>query len=125
MPGVGSVLGDGPIFPWGTNHIPLADLFDLGDYHQQKVLWIVDYHVYDGPVLVRGQRIGGEPEPMAFYGLDQQATSELRLGLESWVSGGTGLREFNSGTGFPGTGCFAYQVDGIGLTEIVVVEVVD
>jgi hypothetical protein len=125
MPGVGSVLGDGPVFPWGTGHVPLADLFHIGDRYRLKVLWIVDYHVYDGPVLIRGGRMGDDQEALVFYGLDQDATAELRLGLEGWVSGGTGLREFNSGTGFPGPGCFAYQIDGIDLTDFVVVEVVD
>lgn len=125
MPGVAAVLGDGPVFPWGMGEYPLADLFHTGDRYRLKVLWIVDYHVYDGPVLIRGGRIGGNPEGLVFYGQDQDATSELRLGLEGWVSGGTGLREFNSGTGFPGPGCFAYQIDGIGLTDFVVVEVTD
>ena len=124
MPGVGAVLGDGPVYPWGTGHAPLADLFFDGDVYRLKVLWIVDYHVYDGPVLIRGGRISGVPESLVFYGLDQDATTELRLGLEGWVSGGTGLREFNSGTGFPGPGCFAYQIDAIGFTDYVVVEVI-
>ena len=125
MPGVADVLGDGPVFPWGTGHIPLAELFQVEGRYRLKVLWIVDYHSYDGPVLIRGGRIGNEPKPLRFYGRDQDATSELRLGLEGWVAGGTGLREFDSGTSFPGPGCFAYQIEGIGLTNFVVVEVVD
>jgi len=35
------------------------------------------------------------------------------------------MREFNSETGFPGIGCYAYQVDGLGIQYTVVVEILE
>lgn len=118
-----TVLGSGPIYPWGSGRVSLADLFLVERVYRLKVLWMIDFERYDGPALIRGRQIGGPSEALVFYGRDQDGSAELRLGLEGWVSGGSGLREFNSGTGFPGAGCFAYQVDGIELQETIVVEV--
>lgn len=120
-----TVLGSGPIYPWGSGQVKLADLFLIQGVYRLKVLWMIDFERYDGPALIRGQRIDGPSDRLVFYGRDQNATQELRLGLEGWVSGGSGLREFNSGTGFPGAGCFAYQVDATELQEWIVVEVTE
>jgi hypothetical protein len=118
-----TVLGTGPIYPWGSGRVPVGELILVDSVYRLKVLWMIDFERYDGAALVRGQAIDGSSTPLVFYGRDQNATRELRLGLEGWVSGGSGLREFNSGTGFPGAGCFAYQVDGIDIQEWIVVEV--
>ncbi len=126
MPNISSVLGDGPVFPWGTGLAPLEDLFFDGDVYRLKVLWIIDQDRYGGPALIRGVQIDdASSEPLVFFYPDTGPYPELRLGLQGWVYGGTGMHEFNSGTGFPGAGCFAYQIDGIGLRETVVVEIVD
>jgi len=76
------------------------------DHNQRRI---------DGPSLT----------PLLFFYADEGTYTELRLGRQGWVHGGTGMHEFNSGTGFPGIGCFAYQVDGIGFSESVVVEIAE
>jgi hypothetical protein len=124
VPNVASVLGDGPVFPWGTGRASLGDLFFDGDVYRLKVLWIIDQDRYADPALIRGARIDGpSPTPLLFFYGNEGPYAELRLGREGWVYGGTGMHEFNSGTGFPGMGCFAYQVDGLGIQFTVVVEI--
>jgi len=126
VPNVSSVLGEGPIFPWGTGRASLGeDLFFDGDVYRLKVLWIIDPDRYNGPALIRGGRIDGPSAPLVFFYTDHGPFAELRLGRQGWVYGGTGMHEFNSETGFSGNGCFAYQVDGIGFSESVVVEIAE
>jgi len=126
VPNVSSVLGDGPIFPWGTGRAAPGDLFFDGDIYRLKVLWIIDPDRYAGPALVRGARIDGPSvTPLLFFYADEGPYAELRLGRQGWVYGGTGMHEFNSETGFPGIGCFAYQIDGIGFHKTIVVEILE
>jgi hypothetical protein len=126
-PAFGPGLGDGPVYPVGFTrrgvlHFeyppPKNSIFAGSDWGGQKVLWVSDPK-YDGPILIRGAQIDG--------------TNQLRFGLvgptileelafphhraENWSGG---WRNFPSYTRLRAPGCYAYQVDGAGFSDIIV-----
>ncbi|HEX7949745.1 MAG TPA: hypothetical protein VF494_05305 [Candidatus Limnocylindrales bacterium] len=86
-----------------------------------KVLWIAS-PTYAGPAVVRGGRIDGTGT-MAFSlsGPTTTPTTELRLDQPTAV-GETpaGWREWPSETYLSSAGCFAFQVDGVGFSQVLV-----
>jgi hypothetical protein len=79
-----------------------------------------------GPVVIRGQQIGG-PGQVAFEGgLVSGTSSFLYLAGDSGVSSPgapTTWQQWPSYTDFTGPGCYLFQVDGIEFTEQIVVAV--
>lgn len=130
---IGPVLGDGPIYP---AFLGLDGVFTLGidmsgnepvriderDWWGKKTLWLSD-DSYAREALVRGGSVDQKGE-MIFWTVGGGYDSALRLTVEPWVSGGSpsGWREWNGGAFFTEPGCYAYQIDGEGFTDVVVVE---
>jgi hypothetical protein len=122
------LLGAGPVFPgiatapatWRSKVTvqmahPRHPAFSLpGGWLIQKVLWAVS-RTYTGPALIRGHRIDG-PGQMRFYGGDGRqrrfGSHQLRLSGQ----GGDHPSEFL----VPSPGCYAWQVEGVGINTTLV-----
>jgi len=141
-PAFGLVLGDGPVYAgfFGGIHsdnvhgvVEYADAQTFAggtsDWGGVKVLWIIK-PPYRGPVLIRGGQLDGS-SPMRFNGgLDQQGPwdfsshgllTQLRLmgnpGSVPWLNEGTY-------TLLQAPGCYAYQVDGLGFSYLIIFKAV-
>ena len=78
----------------------------------QKVLWIVEPR-YRGPILIRGHQIGGKWW-VGFDGLPSRPWSEMRVrGTGDWLG-------YPSYTRVRGSGCYAYQIDGLSFSRVIV-----
>lgn len=78
-----------------------------------KVLWATT-RTYRGPVLVRGHQVGGS-HGMGFWGgINDESGSHLRF------AGGTASNFF-----VPSVGCYAWQMDGLGFSRLIVFQVVE
>jgi len=126
-PAYGLAVGNGPVYAAGfgvegilhfDQPIPMGSQFYGSTWSGNKVLWIVA-PAYRGPVLVRGGRLDG-PEALRFnLGLDPP--SELWMdAVPNYFS--DDWRAEPSFTRLQAPGCYAYQVDGQGFTEIIVFE---
>jgi hypothetical protein len=125
-PDVAIALGSGPAYPvlgFEGNHappspkavVPLYAEERKGNVYWHKTLWAVR-PTYDGPVLIRGAGID-PPQPMRF-GYDDRQLGELEFPpqqSDSWRYG-------PSFTIVPGPGCFAFQVDGVNFSKVIVFE---
>ena len=79
-----------------------------------KVLWFVDPQ-YQGPILVRGHQLNGEHE------LRFNESLQHELSLDAISNGNTSQwANFPSYTRLQAPGCYAYQVDGYGFSEVMV-----
>jgi hypothetical protein len=125
IPGISSVLGGGPVYPWGTGVIPLDQMTPEATGHDSvKVVWVIDPARYSGPALVRGERLD-DGTPLLFkLSVDGPSLAELRIAGPSQQSGTSGWPEFGSYTVLPaGAGCYGYQVDGFDVAETVIFDV--
>ncbi|MGI8858299.1 MAG: hypothetical protein ACR2JW_21360 [Thermomicrobiales bacterium] len=126
---VAPVLGNGPIYPSvGFVNAPIVydpHRVEANGTIPWKTLWL-SAPIYHAPSIIRGQQIDG-PNTMEFFNEEEGSRSqELRFPTNTQVSSGDipyDWRQQPSLTYFPGPGCYAYQVDGIGLSEVIVVEV--
>jgi hypothetical protein len=119
-------LGDGPVYPVGFSRRGVLrfayppeknSLFAGSEWGGQKVLWVSDPR-YDGPILIRGQQLDG-PSPLRFGEGSAAILQELAFGphgADNWTGG---WRNFPSYTRLHAPGCYAYQVDGAGFTDII------
>lgn len=110
------VLGPGPAYPGIFTDFALlrtrgvVQMVPHGHgWLWNKVLWAVSLR-YKGPVLVRGRQIDG-PNTMRF---DRPNQSQLRIAYDSQPSN----------TLVPSVGCYAWQMDGIGFSRVIVFRVV-
>ena len=80
-----------------------------------KVMWVVAAR-YKGPVLVRGRQVDGTH----VVRFDDPPTLERRL--IGYTGGTSGARRYPSSTRIDGRapGCYAYQVDGVGFSRVIV-----
>ncbi len=110
-------LGTGPAYPAGfddesTLHYGGANF--PPPWTGNKVLWYVD-PAYGGPVLIRGHQLGG-PWWVGFDGFGRRPYAEIRIG-----PGPRGRwRERGSYTRVRAPGCYAYQVDGLIFSRVIV-----
>ncbi len=127
-PDFGPALGDGPVYPVGGGVLLFGyeGVFAGSEWGGQKVLW-VSSPAYQGPALVRGAQLDG-PNELRFEG-DSAPERELRLwpdgnAEDPWPSPSPGWaygwRGRPSYTRVRAAGCYAYQVDGLGLSEVIV-----
>lgn len=124
--GVASALGEGPVRPWGNGVIQLAEFEpDPSGDHWVKVVWLIDPAQYSGPVLVRGERLDDRMPILFATAPASDPEGELHLSGDPDQSGGSGWREYGSYTIISGAGCYAYQVNGIGIQDTVVFQVTD
>jgi hypothetical protein len=116
-------LGKGPLYPItfyiGENAtVRLGEIGEEG-LHEQKVVWATSAG-YQGPVVVRVGRLDGE------------GRGNVRLFYDSAATRGEAVvfppsefpTDFPSSTNVSGPGCYAYQLDGANLEEIIVFRVV-
>ena len=120
----GVAWGNGPAYPGGLNEdgrpvlryqdpIPPQSLFSGSAWFGNKVLWMVD-PVYRGPVLVRGRQVDG-PNELRFDG-GMLPPRMMR------IVPGPSPRGRPSYTRVRAPGCYAYEVDGIGFSHVLVFE---
>jgi len=81
-----------------------------------KTLWFTDPS-YQGPVRIRGARIDA-PGEMAFG--EAPSAGELIIPPGPTLNEVAGYREAPGGTYVRAPGCYAWQVDGVGFTNLVV-----
>jgi hypothetical protein len=123
--GTGFAPGNGPVYPVLGSYQPNTQDGSLSVGVPDKVLWIANPR-YSGPILLRGERLGGTES--VHFGTSQTAVTSLQLtsGTAASAQGtpvGTssaGWRNWPSYTFLTEPGCYAYQVDGIGLSETIV-----
>jgi hypothetical protein len=127
---LGTALGEGPVYAFGVN------LHDLAGGHPSKVAWGAA-PTYSGPVRVRGGRRDGigrlllESFDNRWRGKTVETvdgsnlTSELDLLVShsTFPSAPAGWRVWPSATYIDMPGCYSWQVDGIGFTEVITVQV--
>jgi hypothetical protein len=82
-----------------------------------KTLWF-SFPSYTGPVLVRGRQLDGiHPVGMG----DAPSTADQEWSGPT-VNGGEGFREWPGGTWLRAPGCYAWQVDGLSFSNVIVFE---
>jgi hypothetical protein len=117
-PNVGLALGTGPLYPAGARAdgtIPFGGS-PVGGWYFAKVLWVASPS-YTGHALIRGHQIDG-PNDLRFEN-GSDPPRELRFDGNPL---GDGWRHQPSYTRVLAPGCYAYQVDGIGLSSVIVFE---
>lgn len=126
-PGSGMGLGSGPVYVL-NGQLVISD-----PEHPQKVAWIADPN-YKGPIRIRGGRIDGSGQ-LLLGGPDNHwrgapvktvegtdLYTELDL-MESHTTSKPGWRVWPSATYIATPGCYAWQIDGLGFTEIITIQV--
>jgi hypothetical protein len=130
-PNLPPALGDGPIYAVGFTfdqdgllHLRPAQLSN-GLYYE-KVLWVSSAE-YEGPALVRGGQIDGANE-LQFVQYDDPLRPDAWLDSRNSAgspTGQPGWRSWPSYTVLAGAGCYAYQVDALPFTKLLVFKAVD
>ena len=125
LPGITSILGDGPVAPSGTASIPLDQLGkpDASGQFLLKVVWVIDPARYAGPALVRGQRLNDGTSLLFKASIDAAVLDELQIAGPPHIFGGSPWPAYGSYTVLSAPGCYGYQVDGFGVQETIVFEV--
>lgn len=129
-PDFGLAIGTGPIYATGTIGIEgklyYRDSATVNGWRPVKVLWIGEPD-YLGPVLIRGHQIDG-PNELRF-GETERQKDELFFNevtqAEANANSPSGWRNWPSYSYVRAPGCYAYQVDGIGFSYVIVVQAVD
>jgi hypothetical protein len=127
-PLVAFTLGAGPVYPVlgfsapppaAEGVVTLDERTREGGFYRQKTLWVVSAR-YRGPVLVRGRRIDG-PGVLQFWPLTPYRRElRIRAGGGSDHPKARGWRYAPAATLLAGPGCFAFQIDGIGFSRVIV-----
>ncbi len=117
----GVALGTGPArplaaAPMNAAHAILLDRVQEQGWYAFKTLWFTEPS-YQGPVRIRGARIDA-PGAIAFG--ESPTLAELIVPPDGTVNGRDGWREAPGGTFVKTPGCYAWQVDGVGFSNIIV-----
>ena len=119
-------LGSGAVRPIivapGETANGIAELFKEPNspWLSFKTLWFSD-PTYQGPWHVSGARIDGAG-PIAFG--ERPEVSEILIPPFPTVNGTDGYREAPGGTFVQAPGCYAWQIDGVGFSYVIVVSAV-
>jgi len=124
-----AALGGGPIYPIGLTYDGVLQyghngVFEGAEWGGTKVLWISSAD-YRGPALIRGRQLDGPNEVRFMEGAAPPAELQFPVG----GSGSSpdlepGWSQLPSYTRIRAPGCYAYQVDGLGFTEVIIFEAV-
>jgi hypothetical protein len=107
--------------PPGTIDIARSKIDSQG-WRGQKTPWAVR-RSYNGPILIRGQRIDGDGQVKFAIGYGQHL-AELRWPAgRSVLSKAYAYRFWASATLFRAPGCYAFQADGTSFSTVVVMRV--
>jgi hypothetical protein len=123
----GPAAGVGPVYAaaLGTHSTLLfapPERFESKKWGGNKVLWLVAPS-YRGPALIRGRRLDG-PGLVRFDRGNVPPTS-IRLAADPLPAGfEEAWRDRPSYTRVEGPGCYGYQVDGEGFSEVIIFRVV-
>lgn len=120
----GVAWGRGPAYPGGLgtgsgpvlrylDPIPVGSLFHGSKWFGNKVMWVID-RAYRGPLLIRGRQLDGAYE----LRFDRGRLPPREMRFESSAP----PRGRPSFTRVRGPGCYAYQVDGISFSYLIVFE---
>jgi hypothetical protein len=97
-----------------------SDFHVLG-WYLHKTLWAISPR-YQGPVLIRGRRID-RSERVRFggdaanpHGMVHASTPAFQITADSTSE----WRYYPTETLLPGSGCYAFQVDGAGFSDVIV-----
>jgi hypothetical protein len=121
-------LGDGPVYPVGFAKGSVLEfvypphkksLFAGSKWGGQKVLWVADPK-YEGPILIRGRQLDGSNEVRFAHGGDLEPRAELSFEGGETVDMTGGWSNFPSYTRLRAPGCYGYQVDGDGFSDVIV-----
>lgn len=115
------VLGDGPVVPvagpFGEDTTLRPKDRGTDGWYARKVPWVAAD--YQGPVLIRAGRIDGPGGArVRFFYTGQLAGGGVLADITASTPALAGATEVQR------AGCYAYQVDGSGFTEIIVFKVV-
>jgi hypothetical protein len=125
--GVGGAIGPGPVYPMLSSASLVVgyrpEEWGRGPWGGQKVLWFARPD-NDGPVLIRGRRLGG----WHWMRFDRGArpAAEIRIApgeTVTWTGQAPGSRGRPSYVRVRAPGCYAAQIDGTNFTEVVVFSV--
>jgi hypothetical protein len=105
--------GDGPVRQLGSATTLKLQQFDGSAWAGGLVTWTAGS--YSGPVLIRGRELGG-PHAVGF-GEGHVPYDELQL---LGPAMGAPRGQWPSFTRVRGPGCYAYQVDGLSFSEVIV-----
>ncbi|HEX8597424.1 MAG TPA: hypothetical protein VF952_02810 [Chloroflexia bacterium] len=133
-PGI-SLFGNGPVYlQKATFRVPdVPDIdgdFGLPGYiydeskkaYRIKGPWLSEPH-YPGPILIRGHRFDGDGVVRFDYA-GGRFSPEMRLEDLNSLDADSGWRFWPSTIWVPGPGCFAFQVDGLYFTEVIVLRAI-
>ncbi|PZS02066.1 MAG: hypothetical protein DLM69_04385 [Candidatus Chloroheliales bacterium] len=124
-PDFGPALGAGPVYPVGLGTggtVYYQNSNQEGGWFYVKILWVGDPQ-YKGPILIRGQQLDGANELRFESGADP--ARELRLHTNEGGSTTSGWYNWPSYTRIRAAGCYAWQVDGLDFTAVIVFKAVD
>lgn len=126
---LGAGLGDGPVYAFGVN------LHDLAGGHPSKVAWGAA-PTYIGPIRIRGGRLDGVGRLLlgsfdnrwrgtveTIDGSDLMPELDLLESHSTLPNVPAGWRMWPSVTFVATPGCYAWQVDGVGFTEVITFQI--
>jgi hypothetical protein len=125
----GTAWGAGPAYPAGLDSgegkpvfryldpIPPESGFYGSDWFGEKVLWIVD-PVYQGPVLIRGLQVDG-PNDVRF---DSGMLPPRAIKVDVPTPSPSVRWSRASYTRVRAPGCYAYQIDGLSFSSVLIFE---
>jgi hypothetical protein len=123
-----NLIGRGPAYligvggAGGTISIAFSARDSLG-WYGQKTPWVID-RSYDGPILVRGGRIGRRGQVRFAYGYGEHLRElQWEAGADQGSPPDPNFRFLASATLFRAPGCYAFQIDGDSFSKIIVVRV--
>jgi hypothetical protein len=113
----GPAVGSGPLYAAQPSPLVIAGFINSA-WSGGRVTWVAAAR-YTGPVLIRGGEVGGSGA--VGFGEGHVPVDELQLLTASTSSPGEppGAREWNSFTRVRSPGCYAYQIDGSGFSEVI------
>jgi hypothetical protein len=131
-PQIGPGKGSGPVFVFGADAV-LSD-----PASSNKIVWASDPS-YSGPIRIRGARIDGAGQLLldtydnrwrgapvkTVDGTGLVPELDLLESHSSFPNVPTGWRMWPSGTYVSLPGCYAWQVDGVGFTELIIFHSLD
>jgi hypothetical protein len=127
--GSGPAVGSGPIYAlmgeMTGGSLKYSQSHNQSHYKNgwahSKVLWMAKPAV-TGTVLIRGQQIDGPIDSPQWIGFGDGDVPDFALHWE--IASEAGWANLPSDVRIPGPGCYAYQVDAQGRSEVIVFQVV-
>jgi hypothetical protein len=119
----GGLVGSGPVYVAGDNHMTIEDTPNPGGFWLERVTWVVAPDEL-GPVLVRGARI--DDRGILGFGAGSEPSAMQQLPIRSYEhtpGQPVGWRIFNGYLRPQTTGCYAMQADTLTGNSTIVFKV--